>query len=212
MPAYFCEKKIEFLHFLMNFEEMYQKRPNNVLKWRLHGDTWCQRTYFILNIYYKTHYRCIFFDFTSPNASHEVIKNLLFCILIVLEKYPTDVPKTSREVFRRWTSLSHPQHVNFELYKCISVLLFSILFDQICVWYTNCCILLYFWWNAPRGINVPIWCLEGDVLTTSPKRQLWANLQNIIFVVIFSILTHQPCVLNTKKLVIANSFSFGGRF
>ena len=187
MPAYFCEKKIEFLHFLMNFEEMYQKRPNNVLKWRLHGDTWCQRTY-------------------------EVIQNLLFCIQIVLEKYPTDVPKTSREVFRRWTSLSHPQHVNFELYKCISVLLFSILFDQICVWNTNCCILLYFWWNAPRGINVPIWCLEGDVLTTSPKRQLWANLQNIIFVVIFSILTHQLCVLNTKKLVIANSFSFGGRF
>ena len=60
--------------------------------------------------------------------------------------------------------------------------------------------------------------MHSNVLWTSPGRQFQTSRTNAfslhhfqkrISVVIFSVLVHQMCILDTKKLVIAYSFSFG---
>ena len=62
------------------------------------------------------------------------------------------------------------------------------------------------------------WRVHSNVLWTSPGRQFQTSRTNAfslhhfqkrISVVIFSVLVHQMCILDTKKLVIAYSFSFG---
>ena len=99
------------------------------------------------------------------------------------------------------------------LNKCIFIALFSILFHQICAWNTKklaVLLALGFWRHVPktsykgpkvtsggwRSRDVP----RASILNISTKR---------ISVVKFSVLVHQMCVLDTRKLVTAYFFSLG---
>ena len=131
-----------------------------------------------------------------------------------MKKHPADIFKTFWKEVRRVTSLGRTQDVNFEPliqmhFQCIFFNFFftkSIPETQKRV---TCFIVVGFWkvlktsYNGSkvtpgdwRSRNVP----RKSILNISTKR---------ISVVIFSVLVHQLCVLETKKLVIAHSFRFG---
>ena len=129
-------------------------------------------------------------------------------ILIVLEKRPADALKMSRKDVRRVTSLGRPQSVNFEpLVKCIFIALFSILLHQMCAWNTK--EFLGFWRNFPKtSYKVPKVTSGGWGSRDIPRASILNISTKRMSMVILSVLVHQMCVSDTKKLVIAYSFSF----
>ena len=123
----------------------------------------------------------------------------------------------------QWTSLKPPGNTSFEwspwdvprtsilylFYKCIFI---AFLFHQVCAWNTKMLAALKFcvfgetFQRCP--INVPKGCPEHNVLETLTGCQFWTCVQKCIFVVIFSVLIHQMCLLDTNKVAIAYIFSF----
>ena len=145
----------------------------------------------------------------SPIVLREIL------IPTVWEKHPVDVLKTFQKDIRRLTFIGSLQGVNFEpLVQMHFHCVISIFFHQICTWGTKefivlCFIVLAIWRNVPKA------SYKGPKVTSGRCRSrevARASILNIITkhisVKIFSVLVHQMYVLDTKKLVIAYSFSF----
>ena len=78
-------------------------------------------------------------------------------------------------------------------------------------WRVSCFIALDFWRNvlktSYKGPKVTSggWCSRDFLRTTI----LNINTKGISVVILFLVLVHQMCVLDTKKLIVVDSFSFG---
>ena len=122
-----------------------------------------------------------------------------------------------------WTSSKHPKKTSVGWrpwdvprtsilklsYKCILTALFSISFHQICARVT-CFIALGFCRNTLKmSCESPKLTLGGLSSQDVPKTSILNISRKRISVVIFSVLVHQMSILDTKKLVIAYSSSFG---
>ena len=86
------------------------------------------------------------------------------------------------------------------------------IFHQICLkhYRVSCFIVLGFWRNVLKA------SYKGPKVTSGgwrspdvPRTSILNMSKKLISVVIFSVLMHQMCVLDTKKLVITYSFGFG---
>ena len=68
---------------------------------------------------YKTHFCGIVFQFQFTKCLYQIIKSQLLPILLVLEKLPMNVLKTSQSDICSVTSLGHPQDVNLNIFHKI---------------------------------------------------------------------------------------------
>ena len=119
-------------------------------------------------------------------------------------KRPADNLKTFWKDIRRVTSLERPQDVNFVplvqmRFYCI---IFNFISPNVCLKHkrVSCFIVLGFWRNVHIRWATFLGRPQEVDLNISSKR---------ISVVTFSVLVPQVCLLDTKKLVILYSFSFG---
>ena len=108
---------------------------------------------------------------------------------------PWDVPRTS---------------ISNLLCKCIFTALFSNLFHRICAWNTNIIVLGFLRNFLKTSYKDPKVTSGGWRSQDVPRTSMLNINTKHVFQVIFSVLVHQMCVLDAKKLIIVYSFSFGG--
>ena len=135
-------------------------------------------------------------------------------ILIILEKRPADVLKAFRKDVLRVTSLGRPQRISFEplVEMYCHCIIFNFTSPNMCLKYeqVSCFIVLGFWRHVSKTpYKDPKVTSEGWRSQDVPRAYIFNISTKRISVVKFSVLVYQMCVLDTKKLVTAYSFSLG---
>lgn len=120
-------KKIEFLHFLINVREIYQGRPNNILKWPLHGDV--LGTTQFRNCIIKHILFCFFFSIILYKMCYIKYWKVICCIFWQLWRNVLRTLNTSWSDVHRFMFLGSPQGVSFE--HVIQMLFCCIIFNPI---------------------------------------------------------------------------------